>query len=144
MAPFGLWILGMKWAGYVQGSRAATGSEMSGPFRSQVVVSARIRGYGLGWSALPWVGEIQPITLSSETIHQRFEGCRGPGYKPQKPRAAQKEQGLRDCTPCELNLRGKHVWHWVTTKGEHCTYNNKMRDQSPKKNTRVHWSNRRN
>ena len=114
MAPFGLWILGMKWAGYMQGSRAVAGSAMSGPFRSQVVVSARIRGYGLGRSALPWVGETRP-TLSSGQFTKPFEGCRGPGYKPQKPRAAQKEQGLRDCTPCELSLRGKHVWHWVTT-----------------------------
>ena len=73
----------MKWAGYMQGSRAAPGSEMSGPFRSQVVVSARIRGYGLGQSALPWVGETRP-TLSSGQFTKPFEGCRGPGYKPQK------------------------------------------------------------
>ena len=70
MAPFGLWILGMKWAGYVQGSRAATGPEVSGPFRSGGGVGPDL-GLRVGRSAL-FLGWRDPANTFFRAIHQRL------------------------------------------------------------------------
>ena len=114
----------MKWAGYVQGSRAATGPEVSGPFRSGGGVGPDL---GLRVGAVgSFLGLARPGQHFLQGNSPTFVGCTGPVYTPHQTRAAQREQGLRDCTPVKIFTGGNAYGIGEQQKGEHCIYNNRM------------------
>ena len=87
-------------------------------------------GFGVtGWAVGSFLGLARPGQHFLQGNSPTFVGCTGPVYTPHQTRAAQREQGLRDCTPVKIFTGGNAYGIGEQQKGEHCIYNNRMREK---------------